>query len=63
MNVVITLDDKTGSERLGNWLDVTELLTRKVGIPPEDFGLMPTLFCGQNCGPWVTTMVLGKHTI
>lgn len=51
LNAVLTIDDKAGSERLDNWLDVTELLTGRVGIPPEGFGLVPVLFCAQNCGP------------
>lgn len=30
--VVTTVDDQTGSERLGSWLEVTELLSGRVGI-------------------------------
>lgn len=60
--VTVTIDDKTGSQRLGSQLEVTELLNGRADTPVEGFGLETTLFCGQNPGPWVTTMGLGKYT-
>lgn len=49
--VIITIDDKTGSERLGNSLEVTELLSGRVNILTQGSGLVPALFCGQKRGP------------
>lgn len=48
--VIVTIDARTGSERLGNRLEVTELLSDRDGIPTQGSGLVPTLFCGQNPG-------------
>lgn len=60
---IMTKHDEIGSERLGNWLEATELLSGRVGILTRGSGLVPALFCGQIYGPGVTTMVLGKYTI
>lgn len=55
--VIVTIDDRTGSERLGNWLEVTELLSDRVGIPTQGSGLVPTFVLWAE--PW--TRVLGKY--
>lgn len=60
--VIMTIHEEIGSERLGNWLEVTELLSGRVGILTQRSGLGPALFCGQISGPGLTTMVLGKYT-
>lgn len=60
--VTLTTNDKIGSERLGDWLEVTELLNGRVGILTQGSGLVPALLSGQISGSGLTTMVLGKHT-
>lgn len=55
VNAVITT-----AERSGNWLEVTEVLTGKVGILPQSFGVVPSLFYGyrgQQLWCWVKTHI------